>query len=212
MLTLTVIIPLGFLVINTFQVHIGESHLGTYGSLTFQHWANILTKASNSYALLMFWQPLLNSVLMAIVACIISVSFGGSIAWLITRSDLPCKKFISTVFVFPYIMPSWSIAMFWESLFKNTSYSNGTVGLLQSMFGIMAPKGMVYGFWPCAICLGIHYAPFAYILIGGILRNMDANLEEAATILKASRFKILRKITLPIVLPCFIFYCFISFC
>ena len=201
LLTLTVIIPLGFLVINTFQVHIGESHLGTYGSLTFQHWANILTKASNSYALLMFWEPLLNSVLMAIVACIISVSFGGSIAWLITRSDLPCKKFISTVFVFPYIMPSWSIAMFWESLFKNTSYSNGTVGLLQSMFGIMAPKGMVYGFWPCAICLGIHYAPFAYILIGGILRNMDANLEEAATILKASRFKILRKITLPIVLP-----------
>ena len=75
LLTLTVIIPLGFLVINTFQVHIGESHLGTYGSLTFQHWANILTKASNSYALLMFWQPLLNSVLMAIVACIISVSF-----------------------------------------------------------------------------------------------------------------------------------------
>ena len=201
LLTLTVIIPLGFLVINTFQVHIGESHLGTYGSLTFQHWANILTKASNHYALLMFWEPLLNSVLMAIVACIISVSFGGSIAWLITRSDLPCKKFISTVFVFPYIMPSWSIAMFWESLFKNTSYSNGTVGLLQSMFGIMAPKGMVYGFWPCAICLGIHYAPFAYILIGGILRNMDANLEEAATILKASRFKILRKITLPIVLP-----------
>ena len=201
LLTLTVIIPLGFLVINTFQVHIGESHLGTYGSLTFQHWANILTKASNSYALLMFWEPLLNSVLMAIVACIISVSFGGSIAWLITRSDLSCKKFISTVFVFPYIMPSWSIAMFWESLFKNTSYSNGTVGLLQSMFGIMAPKGMVYGFWPCAICLGIHYAPFAYILIGGILRNMDANLEEAATILKASRFKILRKITLPIVLP-----------
>ena len=201
LLTLTVIIPLGFLVINTFQVHIGESHLGTYGSLTFQHWANILTKASNNYALLMFWQPLLNSVLMAIVACIISVFFGGSIAWLITRSDLPCKKFISTVFVFPYIMPSWSIAMFWESLFKNTSYSNGTVGLLQSMFGVMAPKGMVYGFWPCAICLGIHYAPFAYILIGGILRNMDANLEEAATILKASRFKILRKITLPIVLP-----------
>ena len=43
-------------------------------------------------------------------------------------------------------------------------------------------------------------APFAYILIGGILRNMDANLEEAATILKASRAKIMGRITLPIVL------------
>lgn len=201
LLTLTVIVPLLYLVYNTFQVHIGETHLGAYGSLTFEHWASIITKSTNNYARLMFWKPLLNSVLMAIVSCIIAVAFGGSIAWLITRSDLPYKKFISTVFVFPYIMPSWSIAMFWESLFKNTGYSNGTVGLLQSMFGALVPQSMVYGFWPCAICLGIHYAPFAYILIGGILRNMDANLEEAATILKASRFKILRKVTLPIVLP-----------
>ncbi|MEG1608573.1 MAG: ABC transporter permease subunit, partial [Clostridia bacterium] len=46
--------------------------------------------------------------------------------------------------------------------------------------------------------------PFAYILIGGILRNMDANLEEAATILKASRGKIMRRITLPIVMPALI--------
>ena len=38
-------------------------------------------------------------------------------------------------------------------------------------------------------------------LIGGILRNMDANLEEAATILQTSRAKIIRKITLPIVRP-----------
>ena len=63
---------------------------------------------------------------------------------------------------------------------------------------------MLYGFFPCAMCLGIHYAPFAYLLIGGILRNMDANLEEAATVLKASRFKILRKVTLPIVMPALI--------
>ena len=39
------------------------------------------------------------------------------------------------------------------------------------------------GLFPCLVVLGLHYAPFAYILIGGIFRNMDANLEEAATIL-----------------------------
>ena len=60
---------------------------------------------------------------------------------------------------------------------------------------------MVYGFFPMAMVLGIHYAPFAYILIGGILKNMDANLEEAGTILKASRFKVFRRITLPIIKP-----------
>ena len=70
--------------------------------------------------------------------------------------------------------------------------------------GLCVPQWMVYGFLPTAMCLGIHYAPFAYILIGGILRNMDANLEEAATVLKAGRGKILGRITLPIVAPALI--------
>ncbi len=49
--------------------------------------------------------------------------------------------------------------------------------------------------------MGLHYAPFAYIFIGGILRNMDANLEEVATILKTKKWRILFKITIPIVKP-----------
>lgn len=201
LLTITVIIPLLFLLLNTFQVHNGESGLGKPGTYTFNHWKTILTSSTYNYALNNFWKPLGNSILMSLVACFIAVFFGGSIAWLITRSNLPCKKFISLVFVFPYIMPSWSIAMFWENLFKNNLIPNTTQGIFQGFFGICMPEKFVYGFWPCAICLGIHYAPFAYILIGGILRNMDANLEEAATILKASRWKILMKITLPIVMP-----------
>ena len=51
------------------------------------------------------------------------------------------------------------------------------------------------------IVLGLHYAPFAYILIGGIFRNMDANLEEAATILDTPKWKIMFRVTLPMVKP-----------
>ena len=49
--------------------------------------------------------------------------------------------------------------------------------------------------------LGLHYAPFAYILIGGIFKNMDANLEEAATILDTPKTKIMFKVTLPMIKP-----------
>ena len=73
--------------------------------------------------------------------------------------------------------------------------------MLYNLFHISVPEGMVYGMVPCAIVLGLHYAPFAYILVGGILKNMDANLEEAATILQANRWQIIRKITIPIVMP-----------
>ncbi|MBR4831712.1 MAG: iron ABC transporter permease, partial [Butyrivibrio sp.] len=47
----------------------------------------------------------------------------------------------------------------------------------------------------------LHYAPFAYILIGGIFKNMDANLEEAATILDTPKWKIMFKVTLPMIKP-----------
>ena len=173
------------------------------GDITSHHWWELLFSKEYDYAKTVFWRPLGQSALMALYACAIAVLFGGIVAWFITRSDLPFKKFISTVFVFPYIMPSWAMAMFWENFFKNTSINAG-MGILQSVTGICVPESMVYGFAPCAWALGLHYAPFAYILIGGILRNMDANLEEAATVLKASRAKILRRVTLPIVLPALI--------
>lgn len=202
----TVILPLFTLLTGSFKANTLQEakYVGVEkGAFTFNHWSELLTSSESDYAANKFWIPLGKSVLMALLACLVAVVFGGLVAWFITRSNIPCKKFISTIFVFPYIMPSWSIAMFWENFFKNSNINAG-VGMLESLTGICAPEWLVYGFFPCAMCLGIHYAPFAYILIGGILRNMDANLEEAATVLKASRAKILFRITLPIVAPALI--------
>ncbi|MBE6142704.1 MAG: iron ABC transporter permease [Erysipelotrichaceae bacterium] len=215
-LSIAVIYPLIILAFDAFTIHslreakeINEVLETTLkkGDLTFGHWLLLMFNSEvEGFSQTNFWDPLWKSVLMSLIACLVAVLGGGVIAWFITRSNMPCKKFISTVFVFPYIMPSWSIAMFWENFFKNSQITScyNEVGLLESMTGICVPESLLYGFWPTAFVLGIHYMPFAYILIGGILRNMDANLEEAATILKASRFKILRRITLPIVAPALI--------
>lgn len=204
-LSLLVLVPLANLLKDAFVVHAGEVRdIGQKaGTFTFEHWRLVLADTLFNYSAVTFWKPLGTSILMALLACLVAVGLGGTVAWFITRSNLPAKKFISWVFVFPYVMPSWSIAMFWENFFKNSNIMAcyQQVGMLQSITGICVPEWVLYGFFPSAMCLGIHYAPFAYILIGGILRNMDANLEEAATILKASRGKILRKITLPIVMP-----------
>ena len=213
LLTVMVVYPLITLFFDAFTVH-GISEIRDIneafgkvvkkGDFTFAHWPLLMfDKQTPGFSASNFWIPLYKSVLMSLIACAVAVVGGGVIAWFITRSNIPCKKFISTVFIFPYIMPSWSIAMFWENFFKNSKIiaCYNQVGMLESLTGICVPESLVYGFWPCALVLGMHYMPFAYILIGGILRNMDANLEEAATILKASRFKILRRITLPIVAP-----------
>ena len=171
------------------------------GSFTIKYWERLIVSEN---ADMYFWTPLGRQIGMALLASIIAILYGGVVAFFITRTNMKGKKIISTVFVFPYIMPSWTLATFWQNFWQHPGIGNGTGGMVYNLLGIRAPEGLVYGIVPCAIVLGLHYAPFAYILIGGTLRNMDANLEEAATVLKSSRFKIIYRITLPIVLPALI--------
>ena len=72
---------------------------------------------------------------------------------------------------------------------------------LLSFFSINMPKWWVAGLFPSVLILAIHYAPFAFILIGSIFRNMDSNLEEAAIIMDTPKPKMFFKITLPMVYP-----------
>ena len=172
------------------------------GSFSLLNFKMLLGNAFTAeYSISYFWKPLWNSLRMSTYASVIAILLGGIVAFLITRTDILYKRFFSSVFIFPYIMPSWTLALVWKNVFANSHVGTGVVGMLESLTGLCVPPWFVYGIFPCSIVMGIHYAPFAYILIGGTLRNMDANLEEAATILQASRARILRKITIPIVMP-----------
>jgi len=194
------IIPLLTIVGDTFTVHQSEMMRvkgSRVGDFTLYHWVKVLfSNASRK----IFYEPFLNTMVVAFGTCFISILLGGTVAWLVTRTNLRFKGIISTLFIFPYIMPSWTLAMAWLNFFKN-SRVGGAPGLFTAFTGIETANWFAYGSFPIVVVLGLHYAPFAYILIGGILRNMDANLEEAALILKAGRWKIMRKITIPIVLP-----------
>lgn len=196
-----IFIPLLSIVYDTFLVHPSEVMRvagKTVDDLTFYHWKKVFADGMGSVHL--FYKPVLNSVLVALSTCVVAITLGGSFAWLVTRSDIRYKGAISTMFMFSFIMPSWTLAMAWINFFKN-SHIGGTTGLFTVFTGIETADWFAYGFLPIVLVLGIHYAPFAYILVGGILRNMDSNLEEAALILKANRFQIMRKVTLPIVIP-----------
>ena len=204
-LCLLTLYPLLLLMLETVTVHAGKEMRAVSqaeGTFTLYSLQRLFATAKNSYSRLTFYQPLLNTLAVSITASCISIVFGGAVAWLITRTNLKFKRFISTVFVFPYIMPAWTLATFWQTFFKNVNVGAGTSnGIMAAVFGVYMPEWFVYGYFPISMVLGLHYAPFADILIGGILRNMDANLEEAATILKTAPRRILLRITLPIVKP-----------
>ncbi len=200
-LTITTVAPIIAIVQDTFKIHPGtiDAYLaGTSQGYTLVNYTDLFT---SPLAKANLWTPLLNTVLLSVGSCIVAILFGGVFAFLITRTNLSCRKYLSSIFIFPYIMPQWTLAVVWQNLFNSNAVTGTSNGLLASLFNVQMPLWWCKGLFPSLIVLGMHYAPFAYILIGGIFRNMDANLEEAATILDTPKWKTMFRITLPMVKP-----------
>lgn len=59
----------------------------------------------------------------------------------------------------------------------------------------------VYGFWGIAIVQTLTFFPVCYMMLKGLLKNIDPSLEEAARDMGASRSKVFTSVTLPLLLP-----------
>ena len=200
-LTVTTVAPIIAIVQDTFRIHPGtiDAHLTKQtAGWTIVNYTDLFT---SKLAKTNLWKPLWNTVLLSVGTCLVSILYGGIFAFLITRTNLAWRQYLSSIFIFPYIMPQWTLAVVWQNLFYSTKVTGTSDGLLASLFHIYMPKWFCQGLFPSLMVLGLHYAPFAYILIGGIFRNMDANLEEAATILDTPKHRIMFRITLPMVKP-----------
>ena len=202
LLTITTVAPIIAILQDTVAIHPGTVDAKLTGQTSGYSFANFVDLFSNKIVFKKFLlSPLLNTLYLAVGTCVVSIIFGGIVAFLVTRTNLAWKKYISSIFIFPYIMPQWTLAVVWQNLFWSTKITGTSDGLLASLFQIYMPKWWCQGLFPSLMVLGLHYAPFAYILIGGIFRNMDANLEEAATILDTPKWKIMFRVTLPMVKP-----------
>ena len=200
-LTFTTVAPIIAIIRDTFVIHPGtiDAHLtGQSEGFTLINYIDLFT---SKLAKTNLWIPLFNTMLLAVGTCVVSILVGGIMAFLVTRTNLAWKKYLSSIFIFPYIMPQWTLAVVWQHMFNSNAVTGTQNGLLAALSGITMPLWWCKGLFPSLLVLGMHYAPFAYILIGGIFRNMDANLEEAATILDTPKWKIMTRITLPMVKP-----------
>ena len=59
----------------------------------------------------------------------------------------------------------------------------------------------VYGFWGIVIVQTMTFFPVCYLMLRGLLKNIDPSLEEAARDMGASRWKVFTSVTLPLMLP-----------
>lgn len=195
-----IIIPLFRMVETTFTYQ--DKDLLTFpdatiGNFTLFHWIRMLTsKISQVY----MYEPLRHSMTIAVGATFLSMIIGSVMAWLVIRTDMPGRKLVNQLAVIPYIMPSWTLAQAWLVLFKN-QISGGTPGLFQFLTGIAPPDWLAYGPLPIIITSALHYYTFFFLFTSAALMSIDSNLEEAGDLMGANRWRILRKITFPLILP-----------
>ncbi|MDI6772488.1 MAG: iron ABC transporter permease [bacterium] len=167
------------------------------GALTMFHWKRtFLGTVSNE----LVYRPFLNTVVTSAGATLLALLIGCPLAWLLTRTDLPGRRLLGGLITIPFILPSWTIALAWLVFFRN-SRLGGAGGLFEYLTGVATPNWLAYGPVPIVIAMGLHYYAFTFILVSGALASVDSHLEESGEILGANRWKILKKITLPLVLP-----------
>jgi len=192
-----IVLPLIFIVYESLSVTVDDLRKlphASVGDLTLHHWIRTFTSWSR------FFKPLLNTFIVGGGATIAITIMGLSLSWVVALTDLRFKRVIGFLCVLPYLMPSWAFAMAWIEVFKHQGVGRST-GFLTYYTGIQAPDWFVFGPLPIIIVSTLHYFPFLYLMVKASLENIDSQLEESAELLGASRFLILKKITMPIVAP-----------
>ena len=192
-----IIIPLLTMISSTFTLAQGELRRvqGHVGDFTLYYWKYILTGKLASAVL---WGPLKNSFICGFFTVLVSVPLGSVLAWLMIRTDLPGKKILGLLVTIPYMIPSWTKALAWLAMFRNST--SGANGFLAGL-GIPVPDWLAYGPIAIVLCMSMHYYAFSYIMVSGALRSINSELEEMGEIQGASKAQILRHITLPLILP-----------
>ena len=209
LLVYLIIFPLVDMLSTTFQLSQRDLRNvpgGVPGEFTFYYWKRLLASDLSMNLLI---KPLLNSLLIGVGVSVCAILLGSVLAWLMVRSDLPFKPFFSLAVIIPYMIPSWVKSQAWLSMFK-TPRVGGSAGFVASIMSNMGVSNemietllspVAYGAIAIIIVLTLHYYAYTYLLVSAALNSVNSELEEMGEIQGASKTLILRKITLPLVLP-----------
>lgn len=134
-----------------------------------------------------FSKALRQSLHVTLTATAISVSLAGILAWMLTRTRTPMKKFFGLVFTLPMLIPSISHGMGLVILL-------GKNGVLTNLLGLDVS---IYGFWGIVAGSVMYSFPVAFLMIRDMLAYEDSLPYEAANVLGISKRNQFFAITLP---------------
>ena len=134
---------------------------------------------------------LLNSLVVSAVSTALTVLVALILAYAVTRTTVPGKRFLSLMSLLPLISPPFLVSLAFILLLGRNGVITRALGLDWS----------IYGFHGIVIAQVFTFLPQAYILLANVLGNIDSSLEEAAENLGAGLVTTLRRVTLALARP-----------
>ena len=178
-LTLFILYPLAILLVDSF---VGD---GGFGFNVFKRIFDMPT----------FTRAITNTLKVGFLVGILSTLIGLLFAYVevYVRMGKFTGGLFKVVSMLPVVSPPFVLSLSMIMLF-------GKAGII-TRFLLKIYDNSVYGFWGIAIVQTLTFFPVCYMMLKGLLKNIDPSLEEAARDMGASRWKVFTSVTFPLLLP-----------
>ena len=178
-LTLFILYPLAILLVDSF---VGD------GGVSFNVFKRIFQMPTFTHAIT-------NTLKVGFLVGILSTLVGLLFAYVevYVRMGKFTGGLFKVVSMLPVVSPPFVLSLSMIMLF-------GKAGII-TRFLLKIYDNSVYGFWGIAIVQTLTFFPVCYMMLKGLLKNIDPSLEEAARDMGASRWKVFTSVTFPLLLP-----------
>lgn len=192
------LIFVGLLVVGPVLILIRAS-FAPAGVMPLETWRVTLEQFEALFSSPSTWRLVWNTMIYALVSMGIGVAIATVLAWLTERTDMPGAILVRILMFSWMAVPALVVGFGWILLLNP---GNGLLNVLyREWTGLRGAFFPLYTFGTLAVVTAVAVVPTAFVMISGLLRNMDPQLENAARVHGGGGFTVLRRITLPLLVP-----------
>lgn len=167
-------------------------------SLPFETWELTLSNFATILADPQVLTLLFNTAVYAFGSVLVGLLIATVLAWLVERTDMPGRTAVRIALFTWMAVPPVILGFGWILLINPGS---GILNALWRAFAGTDGPLTIYSMWALILITGISVAPTAFVMIGGLFRNMDPQLENAGYVHGGNWSSVARRVTLPLLTP-----------
>jgi iron(III) transport system permease protein len=142
---------------------------------------------------------LVNTIGLSLVKTGLAMVLALFLAWIVARTDTPCRDGLEVMITLPFYIPPILTAMAWGML---ATPKGGLINLAWTgLTGSREPLVNIYSYGGVVWHMMQYSTPFLFLLMVGAFRSMDPSLEESSRMSGASPWTTFRRVTLGLMLP-----------